>query len=150
MANKNDILYKDVFKNPRVHSNNQAYWNKILSKYTAGMYENDWDKLFPMRKDAYDDCYAPILMFYNERLGRGIRIIQYSPDVYESKYRYEQFLTAWISTFELENREVPELVIYLLLTPDNSLKAEDLIRLWINHQVDELKEKIQQIYNNQK
>ena len=145
------ILYLDAFKDGRVNSINRAYWYRIIKKYTQGRYCNDWNKYFsPTSMRNLDDSDAPIFMYYNQELNKCIRIIQYNPALYESKNRYKQYLTTWLSKITVNNQPIPELVICLLLTHNNSYNAEQLIDYWINNKTDALMSKIKIIYQEQK
>ena len=150
MIEHDKILYLQTFKNSKIHSINRAYWFKIIKKYTSSKYENDWCKFFSCRKGEFNDCDAPMISYYNVELNKCIRIVQYDPDLYERKYTFRQWMTAWISKIIIDGNEVPELTVYTLLTHNNSYTAERLIDYWINDKHIELNALIQRIYDEQK
>ena len=147
---KDKILYSETFKDIKVHAVNRAYWSKIIKKHTSTKYTNEWQKFFPSCKERYDDCYAPVVLYYNSELNKGIRIIQFDPSVYDRKYKFKQWLTAWVSKINIDDNEAPELVIYTLLTHNNSYMAEQLINYWINNEQTKLNALISNIYIGQK
>lgn len=91
-----------------------------------------------------------MISYYNVELNKCIRIVQYDPDLYERKYTFRQWMTAWISKIIIDGNEVPELTVYTLLTHNNSYTAERLIDYWINDKHIELNALIQRIYDEQK
>ncbi len=144
------ILYAKVFVDNKTHTLNREHWLNMIKKCTSNMYDNEWNQYFPAVKENFNDCDAPILLYYNHSLNKAIRIIQYDPNVYDAKYRYNQYITAWTSKMSIKELEIPELVICLLLTRNNNSDAERLIDNWLNNNDQLLDSKIKSIYNGQK
>lgn len=149
MIDNDKIIYIKTFEQKKVYLANRAYWYKKIKKYVNKEKKNDWYQHFS--KGIHNEISNyPICVFYNQTLNKCIRIIQYSPNDYNEKYKYKQYFTAWISEIEIDKKEVPELVICLLLTHNNGQLAEKLINLWIkNNDINLLQQEIQRIYNQQ-
>lgn len=129
------VLYKDFLDNKRVYNLAEASWRRLLNSllkdlgYTHTPYLNN----LVNGKKEYDG--NPIFNAYIPEIKRAIRIIQVSPQEEGND------ISAWIDDIELKQKsrrtkKTKELVLDIKLSHKAKSIASDLIKEWIQKQVD--------------
>lgn len=146
---KDNIFFLKTYLDYHTNGTNRAYWAKFFLTISKELQETKRMKLY----SSFDEN-MPIFEFYSEVKQRFVRIMQYDPQneiIVSKKYSPNRFYTAWIDERLLLERDgyEPELVVCLLMTKKNIIKAERLIRSWLFETDEKTKELIQSIYIEQ-
>lgn len=146
------IYFVNTYTDYHANGSNRAYWAKFFRSIREQFGEESKIRLYSSFNEN-----MPIYEYYSESRGRFVRIMQYNPKdemIAEDIFPAKRFFTAWIDKRILqkndgEERNLPELVVCLLMTKENIQKAEDLIYEWMACRDDVLNEKIERIYQEQ-
>jgi len=141
MAQK--YLFEKFSSDKRIYNLNQGYWkrklkSKLKLKFTEDsiLFKNiDFNGL-----KIYDA--NPIFTYIDKSKGKAIRIIQDDFDlINDNEIEDVYLLTAWFDVLEdnrnQKEKKIQELVIALFLTQETVEKSIELIRRWLNDEIDQ-------------
>ena len=143
------IMFLKTYSNYHTNGTNRSYWAKFFKSISEELHETKKMRLY----SSYNEN-MPIYEYYSAVKSRYVRIMQYNPEnemIKSEKYSANRFYTAWTDerSTEIEGQAEPELVVCLLMTRTNIIKAETLIRSWLLGSDERTYDLIQRIYEEQ-
>lgn len=143
------IMFLKSYSNYHTNGANRSYWAKFFKTISEELHETKKMRLY----SSYNEN-MPIYEYYSTVKSRYVRIMQYNPEnemIQFETYSANRFYTAWTDerSTEVEGQTEPELVVCLLMTRTNIIKAETLIRSWLFGSDERMYDLIQRIYEEQ-
>lgn len=141
------ILFSDTYKNAKTNASNCSYWSKMFRQIEEiGDYQNEWVRRYKTTNPLF-----PIFVYQSKLLQKMVRIQQINPEELEDDdvdVDERHYITAWIDEAFIDEVNYNELVIVLLLTPQNAEIAHELISCWFKQEDDTLRSIIAEIYSH--